>query len=483
MTTSTITLATAPGGRELLSDIRTLVSYWDKARSGAELVTKLNELCSSHETAAAVGAMSDKPAQGRIPKMSRRCYQYGSIESSGKWRVVRFWEYIPGKDKPTHRCERICPIKGPGALKKLQQRLKAQQIVDASGVNEEFLNGDRPNPFAAVTFREQAENLMKEDAVRKRDPLAEGTLEGRQCTLNKWLCPYLGDLPLSEVNNVTVKPLVAKMAEAGLKPPTIKDAIGIVKLVVASVVDTDGEPVYPRHWSSKLMDIPRVIKRDQNTPSFSLEILSALARWKDRMMRTLFILCAAGGMRIGEALGLEIDKHFSDDFTVVHIKQKARKGRIENRLKTNSSDREIDLDPRVAAILREFAGERKSGLLFATRTGRPIHQPHVLKYHLHPALKALGYLNEKTGDHKAGTHAFRRSRATHLGKCTGLPEGIKLYWMGHAEKTMSQLYDKIKEDRTPRKEWAERCGVGFELPPTVHVVRKIGEESVNEKAA
>lgn len=481
MDSPTSTISPAPDGRELLSDLRNLISLWDPTRSNAELALKLNEICPVHQTAVVVGRVPDTPRPRR--KMSRRCYQYGSIEKSGKWYVVRFWEYVPGQDKPIHRCERICSIKGQGAMNARQKQLRAQQIVDASGVNDAFVNGGKANPLAAVTFREQGKQWMKDDAKRKRDPLADGTIENREYSLQKWLYPNIGDLPLSEVNNSTVKPLVTKLAGAGLKPATIKDIIGVVKLVVASLVDQEGEPVYPRHWSSKLMDIPRVIATDQNTPTFSEEIMSGLARWGILMYRTLFILCGAAGLRIGEALGLEIGKHFSDDFSTLRIEQKARKSHIEKRLKTQSSWREVDLDPRVAAILKEFAGERTSGLLFCTRTGKPIGQPHVLKYHLHPALKELGYVNKKKGDHRAGTHAFRRFRETQLGKCEGLPKGLRIYWMGHGEKDMTEHYDKVKEDRPFRKYWAERCGVGFELPATVPIVRSVAEDFASENAA
>lgn len=464
----------APDGRELLSDLRNLISRWDPTRSDAELVSKLNEICPLYQTAAVVRPVPK--TQGERRKMSRRCYQYGSIEKTGKWYVVRFWEYIPGHEKPIHRCERICSIKGKRVLNARQRQLKAQQIVDASGVNDAFLDGGSANPHAAVTFREQATKWMKEDAQRKRDPLAEGTIESREYSLRKWIYPNIGDLPLSEVNNTAIKPLVAKLAAAGLKPPTIKDIIGVVKLVVASMVDQDGEPLYPRHWSSKLMDIPRVMAMEQNTPTFSAEIMSGLAGWRNLKYRTLFILCGAAGLRVGEALGLEIDKHFSDDFSTFCIEQKARKSQIEKRLKTQSSWRQVDLDPRVAAILKEFAGERKSGLLFCTRTGKPIGQPHVLKYHLHRALKELCYVNEKTGDHRAGMHAFRRFRETQLGKCEGLPRGLRIYWMGHGEQDMTDHYDKVKEDRAFRKYWAGRCGVGFDLLVTVPIVRSMEED-------
>jgi hypothetical protein len=35
--------------------------------------------------------------------------------------------------------------------------------------------------------------------------------------------------------------------------------------------------------------------------------------------------------------------------------------------------------------------------------------------------------------------------------------------MGHADESMSDLYDKIKEDVAFRGEWAEGCGFGFNL--------------------
>jgi hypothetical protein len=37
---------------------------------------------------------------------------------------------------------------------------------------------------------------------------------------------------------------------------------------------------------------------------------------------------------------------------------------------------------------------------------------------------------------------------------------------------MSDLYNKIKEDVEFRKEWAEKCGFGFELPSVVPNVPK-----------
>jgi hypothetical protein len=44
-----------------------------------------------------------------------------------------------------------------------------------------------------------------------------------------------------------------------------------------------------------------------------------------------------------------------------------------------------------------------------------------------------------------------------------MSRGLYKYWISHAGKDMSDLYDKIKEDVPFRRKWAERCGFGFQL--------------------
>ena len=92
-------------------------------------------------------------------------------------------------------------------------------------------------------------------------------------------------------------------------------------------------------------------------------------------------------------------------------------------------------------------------------------------------------MNPYTGTHKAGNHAFRRFRNTYLRNYTECPEGLYKYWMGHAGKDMSDLYDKIKEDVAFRRQWAERCGFGFELPLVVPNVPKTAEKMEAAHAA
>lgn len=400
--------------------------------------------------------------------MSRRTGQKGHIEQSGKWWVVRWWMDVEGQEKRSLKRARICPIFGPGKLTKSERQRRASEIIAESGADTEqyFDRVVKPQSRkSCMTFKEQAETWFAAAKKRKRKPVALSTIQWWRGCLDNWLNPNLGDLPLAAVNNSAVKRFVTTMCEGGLSPKTITSYFQVVKAVVASAMNEEGEELYPRKWNPEFIDLPLVDKEKQNTPSFSAEVMSGLAKWRYRQPQMLFMLCGATGLRIGEALGLEIDKHISSDFLTISIEQKARHCNIESRVKTNSAVRKVDIHSSVADLLREFIGERRSGFLFHSRRGKPLSSSNILKRHLHPALKELGYVNEAKGTHKAGSHAFRRFRNTYLKNVAGCPSGLLKYWIGHAPEDMSDLYDKIKLDVAFRRNWAERSGLGFELHP------------------
>ena len=175
----------------------------------------------------------------------------------------------------------------------------------------------------------------------------------------------------------------------------------------------------------------------------------------------LYTLCASAGLRFGEALGIDI-RNISPDCTTIKICQKAWRGQIHDYLKSESGKREIDLHSTVATMLKEFVGERKSGLLFSTRTGKQLYQSSILRRSLHPILANLK-------QPKTGCHAFRRFRITWLRKNL-VPEDLITFWHGHAGKTVTDSYSKLKDDAEFRKQVAEKVGLGFDLPSEKAVV-------------
>ncbi len=263
------------------------------------------------------------PVKRRGKSMSRRTGQNGYIERSGRWWVVRWWMDVLGEEGRRHMRAKICPISGLGTLSKSARERRASEIITASGADAvEYFSQVVKQPHG-VTFRQQAKWWLNHLSERRRKPIAASTLETWEACIDNWLNPNIGDLPLSEINNAVLKTVVAKMSEGGLSAKTITDNYApVVKMVVASAVDEQGEEIYPRKWNAEFIDLPVVEKEKQNTPSFSTEVMTGLARWKNRRERMVFILSGATGLRIGETLGIEIDKHISSDFLTISIKQK-----------------------------------------------------------------------------------------------------------------------------------------------------------------
>jgi integrase len=108
--------------------------------------------------------------------------------------------------------------------------------------------------------------------------------------------------------------------------------------------------------------------------------------------RVLYALLAGSGLRIAEALGLEIGKHLSPDCSIVFVRQqRSKKGRgMEPFPKTDAGFRDVDLTPALAMLLKHYIGNRTSGFLFETSGGLPMSPRNIMRDSLHPILEGVG---------------------------------------------------------------------------------------------
>src|ERR1700757_714031 len=162
------------------------------------------------------GATPAKRKRGK--SLSRRTGQDGHIEKSGRWFVVRFWKDIAGQERRVHVRERICPISGPGLLSKSERKRKAKEIIQKSGADSAEYFKDVVKQDIGVTFREQSEIWLGQLQNRKRKPIGQSYAATIQGALDKWILPAFENLPLANVDNLSVKPLIEKMVAAGLSP-------------------------------------------------------------------------------------------------------------------------------------------------------------------------------------------------------------------------------------------------------------------------
>ncbi len=189
-------------------------------------------------------------------------------------------------------------------------------------------------------------------------------------------------------------------------------------------------------------------KESTAAPSHSGEVMTEIAAGSKGREQMLFVLSGASGLRFGEALGLEIDKHVSDDCSMLLIRQKVWNGRVQPFLKTENGVRDIDLHPDVAAMLKRFIGNRISGFVFCSKNGLPLLQSNVLRLSLHQLLKKLG-------QPKAGAHAFRRFRTTWLRK-QHAPEDLIRFWLGCQQECRGRVQQVERRRGIPK----ESCGTG-----------------------
>jgi integrase len=298
--------------------------------------------------------------------------------------------------------------------------------------------------------------------------------------MTKWIYPAIGELPLRLIDNLAVKPLIEKMCASGLKPRTVNKYMEYVQQVVKSLKAPNGEPVHKRTWDAETMDLPIVEYSEQKRPSIEAKSISELIASSSGEEQALYVLLAATGMRISEALALET-RHFINDGRTLKVEQQVMKDcpRIVKHLKTSASKREIDLHQDVAEFLQRYAAG-KSGLLLHTANGTPHLYGNLEDRWLTPRLVKMGL--DKQG---MGWHSFKRFRKTWL-RGTRCLEDLNNFWMAHKPQTMSELYSHLHEELEMRLEEAERVGYGFELPKTVVVPSvpiKSGVKSETEVAA
>jgi integrase len=420
-----------------------------------------------------IGEAQPKRRRKGRKSMSRRSGQNGTVVIAGNWYRVRWRMDAEGQEKRINMSAKIAPVvfdkNGEPKLPSAEVERKAREIVEKSGANsEQHFNRV---VLGEVSFRDQAKTYVRWAITRDREPIRDTS--SIEAALNKWILPAIGDLPLGNVHNITVKPLVTKMKKS-LSARTVNKYVEYIGQVVASLKDgKTGEPVHPRKWDAKEMDLPVLKSKEQRRPALNLNAVNKLVSESEGDEQSLYVLLAATGMRISEALALE-SKHLVNNCRTIQVCQQVDRDhpRIVNYVKTDAGFREVELCTAVGEYLQAFIN-LKDGLLFETRNGTPYLHNNLEQRWLTPRLEAMG-IDERG----MGFHAFRRFRKTWL-RGKRVQEDINNFWMGHAPETMSETYSRLDLELDLRLAEAESMGVGFTVPPVsiAPSCSKISEES------
>jgi integrase len=351
----------------------------------------------------------------------------------------RFWIDVPGENRQ-RKTVALGVCRTPSMAKQ-----KLREYIESTGVNSQ--KSFAANTAPGIRFRSQAERWIEALSKRKRKPVKPATIWGWELALKKWLLPNLGDKTLSEVGNAVLKELIEKMATAGLSAKTIINYTKVVKMVVASAVNAEGEQLYPRKWNHDFIGLPILKREEQHRPTVTEAELREILASTNKRYGVLFALLAGTGLRIGEALALK-PTDFSADCQILQVRRSIWHGQ-EQAPKTPNAVRVVDIAEPLSQLLREYVTD-KPGYLFAAKSGRPLQQRNVLR-----ALHATGK--------KVGLHAFRRFRTETLRRAR-VPEDLTRLWLGHSKQSVTDFYaGGLEKDEAWRREWCERAGLGFSL--------------------
>ena len=125
-----------------------------------------------------------------------------------------------------------------------------------------------------TTFRAQAKTYLQWVQTRDREPIKDAS--SIEAALNKWILPAIGDLPLADVHNITVKPPVDRMKKA-VAARTVNKYVEYIGQIVASLKNgRTGEPIHRRTWDRSVMDLPVVNPKRQRRPALRLDAINTL---------------------------------------------------------------------------------------------------------------------------------------------------------------------------------------------------------------
>lgn len=306
-----------------------------------------------------------------------------------------------------------------------------------------------------MNIQEQSEIFIQRLETRKRSPIKPNTLRAYRSYIRTWIIPILGTIDLAQFENGAMRKFVSELSAARLGVATIVSIVNCLKGVVASAQDENGNEIYPRPWNNEFIDLPIVHQRDQKAPIVAVPALEWAVSRAEEPFRTLYALLAASGLRISEGLALRAgpydgpESYWDRDRSMLVIKGQVQNGSFVAP-KTAAGHRECDISGDMNRVLIGLNCS-KGSLLFEDSTR---HETRHLPLH------KVSYAADRDGI--PGLHSLRRFRVTRLRK-VGTPGDLEKFWIGHSSKDITDLYSRLAQDVSFRKEWAEKAGMGFQI--------------------
>ena len=325
--------------------------------------------------------------------MARRRFQRGCIVKRGSVRLLRYREDVLGPEGKFQRRHRAVVL---GRVEDLSMR-EAQRLA------EQILR-----PINAGCWRPQSMLTLRDFYTRHYEPdilphLKRSTRSSYRSNMNQHVLPALGDLRLLELARGEVQRFVTALAGKGLARQSMKNIWTTVSAVLSAAVEYGYLDRNPARGVKLGAREPRTERFIPSPNEFS-RLVANLAE----PARTVVLLLAGTGMRIGEAMALRVEDVDLERLEI-QVRQNIWHGHLDSP-KSEASAATVPIGSRLASVLQgHLAGsERASGFLFSNKQGRPLDPKYVAQKQLYPAQDRLGLP-------RFSWHTLRHLHATRLG--------------------------------------------------------------------
>lgn len=356
--------------------------------------------------------------------MARRRFQRGCIVTRGSMRLLRYREDVLGPNGQFRRRHRAVVL-GPAEELTLReaQRL-AEQILRP-------INAGCWRPQSMLTLRAFHSQHYEPDVLPN---LKRSTQSSYRANLNQHILPALGDQRLLELSRGDVQRFVTALAGKGLSRQSVKNISTTLSAVLTVAVEFGH---LERNPARGIKLGARESRKERFIPSpteFSLLVAEL-----PEPARTILLLLAGTGMRIGEAMALRIEDVDLPNLEI-HVRQDIWHGHLDSP-KTNASEATLPIGPRLASVLAQHLArsQKSTGFLFANEQDRPLDPKYLARKHLYPAQESLGLP-------RFSWHTLRHFHATRL-SAHNVPVRIAQAQLRHRDPALTlNVYTHVIEE-------------------------------------
>jgi len=345
--------------------------------------------------------------------MARRRYQKGALFLRGKKQKVWIGRWLEDEINSSgvihrrHRSEVLGTFK-EYPTKRLAHRALEMRLVEVNSMTYK--------PRHTITFAEFVER-WKQSILPQHKPSSQSSEKAHLSTL----IPAFGEMQLAEMSVEVLQIWVSKLKYA---PKTIRNYVSTVRILWHTAKSWG----YVSHDPFDGLRLPKrglVIK-----PRLTAEQGRNIIRMASEPYKTMFWIVAETGIRGGEVCGLGVDD-VDLDKSILKVWRSAWRGKLQTP-KTNNAVRHFPISENLAAHIRQYLQsdwkKNPDGLLFCTKTGKPLDNYNVVTWQLKPLLTAVGITNTR----RMGLHAFRHGNGSVLDSI-GAPLKVRMDRLGHAD--------------------------------------------------